>query len=119
MSSSPSVINLQRFFFHAVKGGVSLPQPLISAIFKVLLSLFLLAQFFIGRLTLPHIINMINSHSLQNHITQPLNNDDGIFEMIYDNPKHKIYVNKQADNVYTGKLYFGNINSFKNRPTIK
>ena len=41
--------------FHAVKGGVSLPQPLISAIFKVLLSLFLLTHFFIVHFTLPPI----------------------------------------------------------------
>ena len=37
----------------AVKGGDSLPQTKISAIFKVQLSLFLLSQFFIGYLTLP------------------------------------------------------------------
>ena len=42
--------------FHAVKGGVSLPQPLISAIFKVLLSLFLLTHFFIVHFTLPLIM---------------------------------------------------------------
>ena len=36
----------------AVKGGDRLPQLLISAIFKVLLSLFLLTHFFIGHLTL-------------------------------------------------------------------
>ena len=36
----------------AVKGGGRLPQLLISAIFKVHLSLFLLAHFFIGHLTL-------------------------------------------------------------------
>ena len=38
----------------AVKGGVNLPQTNISAIFKVHLSLFLIAQFFITQLTLPH-----------------------------------------------------------------
>jgi hypothetical protein len=37
----------------AVKGGVNLPQTNISAIFKVHLSLFLIAQFFITQLTLP------------------------------------------------------------------
>ena len=37
----------------AVKGGVRLPQTNISAIFKVHLSLFLIAQFFITQLTLP------------------------------------------------------------------
>ena len=37
----------------AVKGGVNLPQTYISAIFKVHLSLFLIAQFFITQLTLP------------------------------------------------------------------
>ena len=36
----------------AVKGGDSLPQTKISAIFKVHLSLFLLTQFFINHLTL-------------------------------------------------------------------
>ena len=39
----------------AVKGGVNLPQTNISAIFKVHLSLFLIAQFFITQLTLPWI----------------------------------------------------------------
>ncbi|MBQ7776688.1 MAG: hypothetical protein IJ379_12285, partial [Lachnospiraceae bacterium] len=38
--------------FRAVKGGGSSPQPKISAIFKVHLSLFLLTQFFIDHLTL-------------------------------------------------------------------
>ena len=38
----------------AVKGGVNLPQTNISAIFKVHLSLFLIAQFFITQLTLPY-----------------------------------------------------------------
>ena len=37
----------------AVKGSVNLPQTNISAIFKVHLSLFLIAQFFITQLTLP------------------------------------------------------------------
>ena len=37
----------------AVKGGVNLPQTNISAIFKVHLSHFLIAQFFITQLTLP------------------------------------------------------------------
>ena len=37
----------------AVKGGVNLPQTNISAIYKVHLSLFLIAQFFITQLTLP------------------------------------------------------------------
>ena len=40
----------------AVKGGVNLPQTNISAIFKVHLSLFLIAQFFITQLTLPSFI---------------------------------------------------------------
>ena len=40
----------------AVKGGVNLPQTNISAIFKVHLSLFLIAQFFITQLTLPFIV---------------------------------------------------------------
>ena len=39
----------------AVKGGVNLPQTNISAIFKVHLSLFLIAQFFITQLTLPQV----------------------------------------------------------------
>ncbi|MDE6957059.1 MAG: hypothetical protein K2O96_03035, partial [Lachnospiraceae bacterium] len=37
----------------AVKSGDGLPQTKISAIFKVHLNLFLLAQFFIAYLTLP------------------------------------------------------------------
>ena len=37
----------------AVKGGVNSPQTIISAIFKVHLSFFLLTQFFITHLTLP------------------------------------------------------------------
>ena len=41
----------------AVKGGVNLPQTNISAIFKVHLSLFLIAQFFITQLTLPLFLN--------------------------------------------------------------
>ena len=40
----------------AVKGGVNLPQTNISAIFKVHLSLFLIAQFFITQLTLPYLL---------------------------------------------------------------
>ena len=41
----------------AVKGGVNLPQTNISAIFKVHLSLFLIAQFFITQLTLPSLFD--------------------------------------------------------------
>ena len=50
--------------FHAVKGGVSLPQPLISAIFKVLLSLFLLTHFFIVYFTLPKYILVITHNGI-------------------------------------------------------
>jgi len=47
----------------AVKGGVNLPQTNISAIFKVHLSLFLIAQFFITQLTLPKIFMLIPASS--------------------------------------------------------
>ena len=46
----------------AVKGGVNLPQTNISAIFKVHLSLFLIAQFFITQLTLPRFDNFMIAH---------------------------------------------------------
>ncbi|MFR4842194.1 MAG: hypothetical protein ACLUBQ_03400, partial [Roseburia inulinivorans] len=40
--------------FRAVKGGGKLPQHKISTVFKVHLSLFSLARFFIGHLTLSY-----------------------------------------------------------------
>ena len=48
VGKSPTAVLLR-----AVKGGGSLTQTNISAIFKVHLSLFLLTQFFIVHLTLP------------------------------------------------------------------
>ena len=61
--STEEVLTILEFFavgdlstavlLRAVKGGVNLPQTNISAIFKVHLSLFLIAQFFITQLTLP------------------------------------------------------------------
>lgn len=48
----------------AVKGGVNLPQTNISAIFKVHLSLFLIAQFFITQLTLPLVLIDFKIHRL-------------------------------------------------------
>ena len=50
VGKSPTAVLLR-----AVKGGGSLTQTNISAIFKVHLSLFLLTQFFIVHLTLPSI----------------------------------------------------------------
>ena len=52
VGESPTAVLLR-----AVKGGGSLPQTKISAIFKVHLSLFLLTQFFIVYLTLPRMIH--------------------------------------------------------------
>ncbi|WP_207717380.1 hypothetical protein, partial [Anaerosporobacter faecicola] len=43
--------------FRAVKGGGKLPQPIISAIFKVHLSLFSLLIFFINHLTLSLVLS--------------------------------------------------------------
>ena len=48
----------------AVKGGVNLPQTNISAIFKVHLSLFLIAQFFITQLTLPLFIRLLQLYTI-------------------------------------------------------
>ena len=50
----------------AVKGGVNLPQTNISAIFKVHLSLFLIAQFFITQLTLPCCVSNIANKFVKN-----------------------------------------------------
>lgn len=48
----------------AVKGGVNSPQTIISAIFKVHLSFFLLTQFFITHLTLPWYQRILESDQM-------------------------------------------------------
>ncbi|MBR5565510.1 MAG: hypothetical protein IKW08_05005, partial [Roseburia sp.] len=55
-----------------VKGGGRLPQTEISAIFKVHMSLFLFAQFFIGHLTLPKYPAFASLLSIFNSLKFPI-----------------------------------------------